>query len=162
MTRALIQIAALAIFLFMVWRAFRLAMALRYSRAAREGQRRAEEAQGRRVVAEVPSHTGEVYLFLESADAFSWPARRVPKAEIDGARLLLNGGLMATAARPGVSLPEPAAPEEFEGRERWEVRLYTAQGPADVPCGTVREGVSREAARAVFDAVKRAIGARDR
>ena len=129
-------------------------MAMRYSRVVREEERRAEETRGRRVVTEVPSHEGEVYLFVESADAFEWQGRAVRKAEIAGCRLLLNGGLMATATRPGLTLPEPGVPEEFEGRERWDVRVYSVAGSTvDVPCGRLREGVSREAARAVFEAV---------
>jgi hypothetical protein len=34
------------------------------------------------------------------------------------------------------------------------VRVYTAAGSADIACGRVREGVSREIAQAVFAAVK--------
>jgi hypothetical protein len=64
---------------------------------------------------------------------------------------------MGTAARPGAALPDPGTPEEYEGRERWDVRLYSSQGLADVPCGTLREGVSRDAARAVFDSVRRSL-----
>ena len=154
MTRTLVQLGAGLVLLVFVWRAFRLAMALRYERLLRDEARRAEEGRGRRVVAEVPSHEGDVYLFLESPEAFEWRGQRVAKAEIRGCRLLLNGGLMATAARPGVTLPDPGAPEAFEGRERWDVRLHTSSGDLDVPCGMLREGVSREAARAVFEAVR--------
>ena len=158
MTRTLIQLAAGGLLLLLVWRAFRLAMSLRYTRLLRDEERRAEEARGRRVVAEVPSHEGEVYLFLESPDAFEWRGRRLAKADVLGARLLLNGGLMASVARSGATLPEPGAPEEYEGRERWDVRFYPKDGAAvDVPCGMLREGVSREAARAVFEAVRSAL-----
>lgn len=158
MSRTLIQLAAGVVLLLLVWRAFRLAMALRYARLLRDEARRAEEARGRRVVAEVPSHEGDVYLFVEGPEGFEWKGGRMEKAAILGCRLLLNGGLMASAARPGVSLPEPGAPEEFEGRERWEVRLFSKDGVVDVPCGTLREGVSREAARAVFEAARRGLG----
>jgi hypothetical protein len=157
MTRTLIQVAAGGLLLILVWRAFRLAMSMRYERVVRDEERRASVSRGRRVVAEVPSHQGDVYLFLETGDAFEWRGGRLAKSEILGCRLLLNGGLMATATRPGVSLPEPGTPEDYEGRERWDVRLHSTSGAVDVPCGTLREGVSREAARTVFDAVRAAI-----
>jgi hypothetical protein len=77
----------------------------------------------------------------------------VEKADVVGCRLLLNGAMMAQTALPGTALPEPTPPEEMEGRERWDVRLYVREGRAwDVPCGTLREGVSRDAARAVYEA----------
>jgi hypothetical protein len=155
MTR-LVQIAAAAALLLLLWKSFRLAMGLRAAARAREAERRGEETRGRRVVTEIP-HGGEVFLFLETPDAFEWLGRRVAKSEVTGCRLLLNGGVMGSAARAGVALPEPAPPEEYEGRERWDVRLYARQGPADVPCGTLREGVSRDAARAVFESVRRAL-----
>jgi hypothetical protein len=155
--RTLVQLAASLLLLLLLWRAFRMAMRMRYARVVREDERRAMEARGRRVVAEVPSHSGEVYLFIEDADGFEWQGHALRKADISGCRLLLNGGLMATATRPGLSLPDPSAPEDFEGRERWDVRLYSAQGVFDVPCGMLREGVSREAARAVFQAVREAL-----
>jgi len=156
--RTLIQVAAGLLLLLLLWRAFRMAMAMRYTRVLREEQRRALEARGQRVVAEVPSHEGDVYLFLETPEGFEWRGHTLRKADIVGARLLLNGAPMASAARAGVSLPEPASPPDFEGRERWDVRLHTGEGPVEVPCGTLREGVSREAARAVFQAVRTALG----
>jgi hypothetical protein len=156
MTR-LIQISAALVFLVALWKSFRLAMGLRASAVAREADRSAEEARGRRVVTEVPNHGGEVFLFLETSEAFEWLGLRLAKAELLGCRLLLNGGVMGTAARPGAALPDPGTPEEYEGRERWDVRLYSSQGLADVPCGTLREGVSRDAARAVFDSVRRSL-----
>jgi hypothetical protein len=155
--RVLVQLAAALLLLLLLWRAFRMAMAMRYSRVVREDERRAMESRGRRVVAEVPNHAGEVYLFVEDAETFQWPGQALRKADITGCRLLLNGGLMGTATRPGVSLPEPTAPGDFEGRERWDVRVYAGQTVVDIPCGTLREGVSREAARAVFQAVREAV-----
>jgi hypothetical protein len=81
------------------------------------------------------------------------------KAEVAGARIRLNGGVLAEFARPGLSLPPETAAEEYDGRERWEVVVYGRRGVVhQVPCGTVREGVSREAAHAVFEAVRRSAG----
>ena len=155
MTR-LVQLAVAAAFLVALWKSFRLAMGLRAAALARAADRSAEEARGRRVVTEIPQG-GEVFLFLETPEAFEWQGRRMAKADLDGCRLLLNGGVMGTAARAGIALPEAGTPEEYEGRERWDVRLYSPQGPADVPCGTLREGVSRDAARAVFESIRRSL-----
>jgi hypothetical protein len=154
MSRALIQLAAAVAFALVLWRAFRFAMGLRASRVHREDERRAQEMRGRRIVAEVPTREGGLYLFLESEHELEWQDHSVAKADLVGCRLILNGAVMATAVRPGFALPEPGIPEEFEGRERWDVRLYSRGGVVhEVPCGVLREGVSRETARAVFDAV---------
>jgi hypothetical protein len=39
-------------------------------------------------------------------------------------------------------------------RDRWDVAIDTATGLVMVECGAIRERVSQELARAVFDAVK--------
>ena len=143
----------LAAFLFSM---FRYAMALRAAKLARQSWREVEEARGRRVVAEIPGAGDGVTLFAEDGEGFYWGAERAGKRDIVGARLRLNGGILASWARPGVALPEPAVPEEFEGRERWDVMLYLEGGGTRlVECGTLREGVSREIATRVFESVKK-------
>jgi hypothetical protein len=154
MSRVLIQLAAGLVFLVFVWRTFRYAMALRSGRVLREEARRAEEAAGRKIVAELPGADGTLQLLVEDLASFQWPGGRVLKREIVGCRLLLNAGVMGTAAVPGLTLPEVVGAEEYEGRERWDVRVYTKTGSADIPCGRVREGISREIAQSVFAAVK--------
>jgi hypothetical protein len=153
----LIQLAAALLLLAALWLTFRFAMGLRWAKVQREEARRAEEGRGRRLVAELPQ--GEaVVLFLEDAGAFHWGGASVAHADLAGARLVLNGGAMATCARPGAALPAPPPPHEPDGRERWEVVLYlTGGGSVAVDCGKLREGVSREAATRVFEAVKDAI-----
>jgi len=155
MRGTLIQVAAALAVLVFLWKAFRLAMDLRAARILREEARRAREAQGQRVVAEVPGPSGELRLLVEDGETFEWAGRRLPRSAVLGCRLLLNGAVMAAAARPGFDLPAPPAPEEYEGRERWDVRIYMRNEEIEVACGTVREGVSREIARAVYDAVTR-------
>src|SRR4029450_13502236 len=97
----------------------------------------------------------------EDETALRWGADRVGKPEIAGARLLLNGGILREFARgPGV-LPSPVPPEEFEGRPRWEVSVFLEGGRvARIPCGTLREGVSREVAGRVYEALARSAAAR--
>jgi hypothetical protein len=157
LARFAVQLAAAALLVAVLWTLLRLALGLRQAKVAREETRRAEEAQGRRVVAEIPLADDRLVLFLEDDEAFYWSGLTARKRGLLGARLTLNGGVMATVARAGQALPEPSVPEEFEGRERWEVVLYTAEGPRIVPCGSLREGVSREAATRVFERVRAAL-----
>jgi hypothetical protein len=147
-------VALLALVAFL-WSLFRLSMGLRWSKVSRESARRGEEARGRRIVAELPTSDGTLGFFAEDHAGFYWPRGEARKSALVGARLLLNGGVIAKAARSGAALPEPPLAEPFEGRERWEVILYGAEGgPWTVACGTVREGVSREIATRVFDAAR--------
>ena len=150
-----IKIAALALLLAGLWFLFRFAMALRWSKVVREGSRSAEESRGRRVVAEIPLPDGLLF-FLEDDAGFYWGGSEVRKPEVLGARMLLNGGVIGTFSRAGVALPEPPPAEEYEGRERWDVLVYCVGQTEAVPCGSLREGVSREIASRVFEAVRRA------
>lgn len=150
-----IKTVALLALLALLWSVFRLSMGLRWAKVSRESERREEEARGRRIVAELPSADGTLGFFAEDHAGFYWPGGEAGKSALRGARLLLNRGVIATAARPGASLPDPPAPEPFEGRERWEVVLYAEGGAAaTVGCGTVREGVSRDIGTRVFEAVR--------
>ncbi len=150
-----VRLLALGLLLVVLWTLFRFAMGLRAAKVEREAARRAAEDAGRRVVTELPEPAG-VRFFIEDAGGFSWGEERVGRGDVLGARLLLNGGVMAAF---GEALPDAPPPEEFEGRERWDVVLYLRDGrTAIVACGTVREGVSREAAARVFAAVRRGDG----
>jgi hypothetical protein len=153
-----IRIAAAAFLALLLFRMFRLAMRMRFTKLERERERTAQESQGRRVVAELPLEDG-IMLFLEDDLSFSWGDSRVERSEVVGARLLMNGGIVAEVTREGHSLPAPASPVEFDGSERWEVELLVAGAVRRVPCGRLREGVSREAAAQVFEAVRGAVEA---
>ncbi len=150
-----IQVFAVVVFLAVVFQVFRFAMGLREAKRARERERAAEEARGRRVVAEIPLADGAIVLFTEDERVFAWEGASFAKADVAGARLLLNGGILREFARePGV-LPPPVPPEDFEGRERWEVVVFLRSGPvARIACGTLREGVSREVAGRVYAAIE--------
>jgi hypothetical protein len=144
--------AALAVVLFSI---FRYAMALRAAKVARQSWREAEESRGRRIVAEIPGAGDDMTLFLEDDEGFYWGAEEVRKRRVAGGRLRLNRGILASWARPGVTLAEPESAEDFEGRETWDVVLYLEDGGTRViPCGTLREGVSREIASRVFQATR--------
>jgi hypothetical protein len=153
----LIRLAALALLLMALWRIFRLAMGLRFAKLSREEARVAEEATGGRVLAELPLSDAEVVFLVEDAKAFRWGGAQVAKADVRGARLIVNGAVLQEFAEPGERLPPPEPPEEYEGRERWEVRVFRrGASPTAIPCGTLREGISREIAGRVFEAVRKA------
>ena len=156
----LIKVISGAILLTVLFTVFRFAMGLRAAKVARLRARREEEARGRRVVAEIPLSDAELVLFLEDGRSFQWGSESIPKAEIVGARLLLNGAIVREFTAAGVVLPPPAPAEEFEGRERWDVCIYLRGGGAvTLPCGTLREGVSREIGGLAFDAIRASVTA---
>lgn len=153
----LIRLLALGLLLVLLFRLFRMAMGLRYAKVRREEARAAEEARGAQVVAELPLSDAEVGFLVEDQREFRWGSARLSKDAIRGARLLVNGAVLQEFARQGAGLPPPDPAEEYEGRERWEVRVYGDGGAAStIPCGTLREGVSREIAGRVFEAVRSA------
>jgi hypothetical protein len=156
----LVQILAGIVFIAFLFSLLRFALGLRYAKVAREEARREQEDAGRRVVAELPQPAGAVLLFVEDPLGFSWGQTRVGKDVVSGVRMRLNGGVLAEFVRPGTFLPAPVPPEEYDGRERWDVLLFRDDGSSlSVPCGTVREGISREVAATVFEAVKRTVAA---
>ena len=149
------RLLALAFLLAALFVVFRFAMALRYAKRTRERARDAEEARGRRVIAEVPLSEEEVVFLTEDEEELSWGRQSVRKRAIVGARLLVNGAVLRECARRESGLPPPAPAAEYEGRERWEVALFLEDGrEARIPCGSLREGVSREIAGRVFEAVR--------
>jgi hypothetical protein len=153
-----IKVIAGALLLVGLFTVFRFAMGLRAAKVARIQARRDEEDRGRRVVVEIPLSDSELVLLLEDDRAFLWGSESVGKADILGARLLLNGAIVREFAAPGVALPPPAPAEEFEGRERWDVRIYLRGGRGvTLPCGTLREGVSREIGGLAFEAIRASV-----
>ena len=60
-----------------------------------------------------------------------------------------------------------SAPTSFEdrpegiARDRWDVAIEAQGGTTLIECGAIRERVSQELARTVFDAVKRDLEERD-
>ncbi|HVQ29021.1 MAG TPA: hypothetical protein VMV21_05545 [Vicinamibacteria bacterium] len=154
----LVQVVAAAAFVMFAFSLFRFSMGLRWAKVSREAARKEVLGTGQRLLAELPLPTGEVAFLLEDATAFAWGQERCLKALVHGVRMRLNGGVLAEFVKDGVRLPSPEPPEEYEGRERWDVALFGADGfLAAIPCGNLREGVSREVATIVFEAVKRGV-----
>jgi len=157
----IIQVLALLALVLALWTVFRFAMGLRWAKVSREDARAAEQARGRRVVAEIPLSDDEIVFFVEDEAGFYWGGRQARKRDIRGARLLLNGAVMASFSRDGERLPDTTPPEEYEGGEKWEVALYARGGREErVACGSLREGVSREIAGRIFEAMRSALDQR--
>jgi len=150
----IVQLLAGSLLVVTLFVAFRFAMGLRWARVVREKALIEELERGRRLIAEVPTPSGEIELFLEDESGFYWGGARLGKPGLQGARLLLNGAVMRECRSGGAELPAARLPEEYEGRERWEVMAFHAEGSTRIECGSLREGVSRDAARDVFEAIR--------
>jgi hypothetical protein len=137
-----------------------LATTLRYYRRRRERARVSEVALGRRVIAELP--VGEdLTLFSEDGQRFYYGETSIDKDLILAVRVLINGSPIAaiTSSRAGSALQPTAFEDRPDGiaRDRWDVAIESERGTVLVECGAIRERVSQELARKVFDAVKEAV-----
>jgi hypothetical protein len=152
--------AIVAVVLLLV--AASLATTLQIYQRRRQRARDSERALGRTIVAELPA-AEELVLFSEDPKRFYYGDRSIDKDLIAAVRVLINGAPIAASlsrrhARDTV--PQPTSFEDRpEGiaRDRWDVAIESVTGTVLVECGAIRERVSQELARAVFDAVKRAI-----
>ena len=168
---------AIAVALLLV--AASLATTLQMFRRRRARARDAERALGRTLIAEIPA-ADDLILFSEDATCFYYGEASIDKDLIAAVRVLINGAPIAACVsrrsppnRPAslrAAEPDRAAgaatfiDDRPEGiaRDRWDVVIETLAGTTLVECGAIRERVSQELARAVFDAVKRELERRDR
>src|SRR5476649_553170 len=122
--------------------------------------RAAERALGRTVLAEIPADE-DLRLFSEDAERFHYGDRSVEKDRIVAVRVLINGSPIAAYVSTRHPVDTSRQATSFEdrpegiARDRWDVAIETAEGLMLVECGAIRERVSQELARTVFDAVKR-------
>ena len=143
-----------------------LGTTLQAFRRRRLRAREAEHVQGRAIIAEIPAGA-DLRLFCEDATRFYYGEQSVDKAHIVATRVLINGSPIAAyvSRRHPVDLRRQATSFEDrpEGiaRDRWDVAIETADGMMLVECGAIRERVSQELARSVFDAVKKDLERRD-
>jgi hypothetical protein len=145
--------------------ALSLATTLQHYRRRQQRARDSERALGRHVVAEVP--TGDdLVLFSEDSVRFHYGERSIDKDLIVAVRVLINGAPIAAVVsnRQTRAAPQPTRfddrPEGIE-RDRWDVAIETERGTVLVECGAIRERVSQELARKVFDAVRESIEVRN-
>src|SRR5437763_4511155 len=146
--------------------ALSLATTLTVYRKRRRRARDEEQARGRRIVAEIPADDG-LRLFSEDASRFHYGQQSVDKDRIAAVRVLINGAPIAAYVAKrftmGAALQATSFEDRPEGiaRDRWDVAIEQVDGVLLVECGAIRERVSQELARAVFDAVKRELERRD-
>ena len=146
--------------------ALSLATTLTMYRKRQRRTRDNEESRGRRIVAEIPGED-DLRLFTEDDRQFHYGAASVGKDRIAAVRVLINGSPIAayvsTRSTAG-NIPQATSFEDRpEGiaRDRWDVAIEGSDGLMLVECGAIRERVSQELARAVFDAVKRDLERQD-
>ena len=155
-------VAAALIFL-----ALSLLTTLHFYRKAHRRAREDELARGRTIIVELPTDP-ELTLFTEDAEHFYYGSTPIDKNAIRAVRVLINGSPIAAYVSPrwdhdGAPVAHdssrPDVEDTFEGilRDRWDVEIETVdpqQATIVVACGAVRERVSQELARKIFDAVK--------
>ena len=146
----------------LVFFALSLLTSLHFYRKRHQKAREEELARGRTIIVELPTDP-ELTLFTEDAEHFYYGATAIDKNEIMAVRVLINGSPIAAFVAPRWESAQRAQPTSFEdrpegiARDRWDVAIETANaqlGTVLVECGAVRERVSQELARRVFDAVK--------
>jgi hypothetical protein len=143
----------------LIFIALSLVTSLHFYRKRQRAIREDEIARGRTIIVELPTDP-ELTLFTEDAEHFYYGATPVDKNTIMAVRVLINGSPIAAFVSPRWESAQPLHPTAFDdrpegiARDRWDVAIETADGTILVECGAVRERVSQELARKVFDAVK--------
>jgi hypothetical protein len=167
-----------------------LATTLHHHRRQRQRRRDSERALGRTIIAEVPS-AADLVLFSEDRVRFYYGDRSIDKDLIVSVHVLINGSPIASAvsrdprgggrtassrASGGPAQGAGAAPDhagaahgvveaDSDGgmaRDRWDVLIETRSGTILVECGTIRERVSQELARTIFEAIRLEVEERNR
>jgi hypothetical protein len=156
--------AGVALLLLIV--AASLGTTLTYYRKQRRQNRERERTLGRAIIAEIPAED-DLVLFTEDNRQFHYGTRALDKDAIAAVRVLINGAPIAACVSKRHASGAGPQPTGFEdrpegiARDRWDVAIESVDGTTLVECGAIRERISQELARAVFDAVKRDIERRD-
>jgi hypothetical protein len=150
-------VAAILVFI-----ALSLLTTLHFYRRRHQHARQAEIDRGRAIIVELPTDP-ELTLFTEDTDHFYSGARAIKKQDIAAVRVLINGSPIAAAVSPRRQQSDQRQPTSFDdrpegiARDRWDVAIETTGETILVECGAIRERVSQELARKIFDAVRTAI-----
>ena len=144
-----------------------LATTLRSYRRRRQRARDSERALGRVVIAELPT-SDDLVLVSQDDHRFYYGEQAIDKDLIVAVRVLINGSPIAASVSRRHATRTPLQATRFEdrpegiARDRWDVAVETVVGTTLIECGAIRERVSQELARTVFDAIKKDLEARDR
>jgi hypothetical protein len=150
-------VAVLVVFLLIAV-ALSMATSLQWYKRGHSRLRRAISDSGRSVIAEIPGDRG-IQFFTEDAAAFHWSDRVIPKDGIRSARVLISGAPISVCVSRRFPEPPPQPSGNIDHsdmieRERWDVAIDLEDTTVMVECGGIRERVSQELARQVFEAVK--------
>ena len=143
-----------------------LTSTLRFHRRSRERERRELQTAGRAVLAEIPTMDG-LTLLITDEDHYHWGETTIAKNDIKLVKVLINGSPIASYAARRYASEDRESSGSFADRpqgiahDRWDVLVRTEAGDTLVECGSIRERVSQELARRVFDAVKADMETRD-
>lgn len=143
-----------------------LATTLQAYRRRRQRARDSERALGRRIIAELPVGD-DLVLVSEDGKRFYYGERSVDKDLIVAVRVLINGAPIAAYVSTRHENAAARQPTSFEdrpegiSRDRWDVAVETLAGTVLIECGAIRERVSQELARTIFEAIRRDLVARD-
>lgn len=154
------DLVAALVALVLIFVALSLLTTLHVYRRRHRHAREEEAARGRTIIVELPTDP-ELTLFTEDPDFFYYGATPIGKRDIMAVRVLINGAPIAAVVSPAWREAPTRQPTAFEdrpdgiARDRWDVAIETVQGAMLVQCGAVRERVSQELARKIFDAVKK-------
>jgi hypothetical protein len=146
----------------LMFAALSLLTTLHFYRRGHQRARQAELDRGRAIVVELPTDPA-LTLFTEDAEHFYYGAQPIDKRTITAVRVLINGSPIAAAVSPRWASSDRSPATSFDdrpegiARDRWDVAIETVEGTTLVACGAIRERVSQELARKIFDAVRRAI-----
>ena len=108
----------------------------------------------------------DLTLFTEDAEHFYYGSEAIDKNEIAAVRMLINGSPIAASVSPRWQVSDAHQATSFEdrpegiARDRWDVAIETLTGTTLVECGAIRERISQELARKIFDAVKTSLESR--
>jgi len=154
------DVVAAAVAFALVFFALSLLTTLHFYRKRHRTARAEEAARGRTIIVELPTDP-ELTLFTEDAGHFYFGATPIDKSEIMAVRVLINGSPIAAFVSPRWQSAEHHHATAFEdrpdgiARDRWDVAIEEVNGTLLIECGAIRERVSQELARKIFDAVKK-------
>ncbi|MSO57122.1 MAG: hypothetical protein EXQ55_09440 [Acidobacteria bacterium] len=154
------DVVAAAVAFALVFFALSLLTTLHFYRKRHRTARDEEAARGRTIIVELPTDP-ELTLFTEDTEHFYCGATPIDKNEIMAVRVLINGSPIAAFVSPRWQSVEHHQATAFEdrpdgiARDRWDVAIEAVNGTRLIECGAIRERVSQELARKIFDAVKK-------